>query len=581
MNLKISISIVFIQLMLLSGIKAQGIIIPSGAYVIASNGNIVTKTNWTNNGSFTANGGTVIFNGTTQTINGSAVSSFNNITIVNGSTTTISTAGHQLKAVLLSNGTLNANGNLTVLSTASQTAAIDGTGTGQVLGNVTMQRYLASGFGYKYIASPFASDTVGDLSNDMTLSSSFPLLYRHDENLSSTGWVAYTTGSGVLNPLQGYAANFGSVTGAKTIDLKGVVNNGSYSRTLYNHNLTYTKGFNLVGNPYPSPINWNASSGWTKTNIDNAVYYFNAGTTDQYTGVYSSYVNGVSSDGIAGSTIAAMQGFFVHVTNGTFPVTATLGVNNSVRILSPAATFFRVYGETDKTTVRLRAGFAEETTASDPLAFYFTNDAKSRNFNKELDALKLMNADVQIPSLFAIATDTSKLSINALATLRDTSVTIPLGLITQKQGWISFTASGMQQLPIGAAVWFTDKQTGASYNLQKDSVYRLLLPAGDYENRFFLQFSPKAETNTGVNTPVSQEVKMYSNSGRLYVDAGLSTAERATVTVLNTLGQVSYRQEINNQGYQPLNIVFASGVYIVQVAGNKQTISKKIFIPAR
>ena len=51
--------------------------------------------------------------------------------------------------------------------------------------------------------------------------------------------------------------------------------------------MTYTKGFNLVGNPYPSAIDWDAASGWTKTNIDNAVYYFKASATDQYGGTYS------------------------------------------------------------------------------------------------------------------------------------------------------------------------------------------------------------------------------------------------------------------------------------------------------
>jgi hypothetical protein len=42
-------------------LQAQGLIIPSGGYVIANNGNIVVSKNWTNNGSFTHNGGTVIF----------------------------------------------------------------------------------------------------------------------------------------------------------------------------------------------------------------------------------------------------------------------------------------------------------------------------------------------------------------------------------------------------------------------------------------------------------------------------------------------------------------------------------------
>ena len=60
-------------------------------------------------------------------------------------------------------------GNLTLLSTASQTALIDGAGSGSVDGNVSMQRYIASGFGYKYISSPFQAATVNELSDDLLL----------------------------------------------------------------------------------------------------------------------------------------------------------------------------------------------------------------------------------------------------------------------------------------------------------------------------------------------------------------------------------------------------------------------------
>ena len=124
--------------------------------------------------------------------------------------------------------------------------------------------------------------------------------------------------------MAGYAANFGSSGGANTVSISGAVNSGALSIGLTNNNNTNTNGFNLVGNPYPSPISWDASSGWTKSNVDNAIYFFNA-SGDQYSGTYSSYVNGVGD----GPIIAAMQGFFVHVTSGS---SGTLGVSNPVRI---------------------------------------------------------------------------------------------------------------------------------------------------------------------------------------------------------------------------------------------------------
>ncbi len=551
---------------------AQGLIIPSGAYVVSGNGNIVVSKNFVNNGSFVHNSGAVVFAGTAQTIGGSTPTSFNNLTIANGSTTTISATSQTLKNILLSNGTLNANGNLTLLSTAAQTAAVDGSGTGEVLGNVTIQRYISSGFGYKYFSSPFQADTVGDFSNDINLAASFPAFYRHDENQASNGWINYTAGSGVLSPMRGYAANLGNATAAKTVDLKGVVNNHNYSLTLYNHNMAYTQGFNLVGNPYPSPINWDAVGAWTKTNIDNAVYYFNAGSSDQYTGVYSSYINGVSSDGIAGNTIAAMQGFFVHVSNGSYPVNALLGINNNARMLNNTAQFFRVGDVQDsKSLIRLNAGFASVPNSTDPVVLYF-NDAAGNKFNKQLDALKLMNTDSLTPSLYAVSADAQKLSIKAVAA--DTMTIVPLGLVTKKDEWVNFTAADMLDIPSDIHVYLLDKATGKNQDLKKDPQYRLHLVHGVYENRFFLQFS-KNEITTA---PVASNIfKTYSTGGKLFVNAGLSAGEKASITVVNMLGQVVCRYDISGNAFVALPAVFTDGVYVVNASGNINQ-SKKIVI---
>ena len=580
MKIKFYITLINTCILASFGMKAQGLIIPSGTYVIASNGNIVVNRNWTNNGVFTANGGTVIFAGSTQTLNGSTATVFNNLTVASGSTTTIGSSGHQLKNILLSNGTLNANGNLTLLSTASQTAAVDGTGTGEVSGNLIVQRYIASGFGYKYFSSPFTADTVGDFSNDMNLAASFPTFYKHDESLASNGWVTYTNGAGVLSPMRGYAANLGTSLTPKTVDLKGVVNNHGLSLVVNNNNMAYTQGFNLVGNPYPSPVNWDAASGWTKTNIDNAVYYFNAGTTDQYTGVYSSYINGVSSDGIVSGTIAAMQGFFIHVSNGSYPVAGLLGVNNNARILNSTAGFFRVDGtQGGQALLRLTAGF-DAAPAADAATFYF-NDAATPRFNKILDALKLLNTDSVVPNLFAVSKDAQKLSINALTALNDTFTVVPLGLITKKDGWISFNAKDIKGIPAGMHIYLVDKTAGINHDLQKDAVYRLFLPASDYENRFFLQFSTKEDPVGGNPSGGTESFGAYSTGGRLMINPQLEAGEKANITVMNTTGQVIYRQEVTGKTYQPVPASFASAVYIVHLSGPSKNQSKKIFIGDR
>jgi hypothetical protein len=143
-----------------------------------------------------------------------------------------------------------------------------------------MQRYLPSGFGYKYFSSPFQAAKVSQFSDDMSLGTTFSMFYRYDENRKlggdpASGWVRYNYPDSVLNPLHGYSANFGSAPVPVTADITGTVNNGILSRTLYNNNNPYTLGFNLVGNPYPSPVDWDAPDG-PNHNIDNAIHFFKA-----------------------------------------------------------------------------------------------------------------------------------------------------------------------------------------------------------------------------------------------------------------------------------------------------------------
>ena len=562
---------------------AQGLIIPTGAYVIANNGNIVVTANWVNNGSFTHNGGTLIFAGAAQTLGGTSATQFNNLTVAAGSNTSIISAGQMVQGIVLSNDTLNANGNLTLLSTAAQTALVSGSGTGEVIGNLTMQRYLPTGFGYKYFSSPFIGDTVNDFSSEINLATSFPDVYSFNESLSSAGWVNHTNPSGLLTPLAGYAVNFGTSSTPLTVSLRGVASNHTISTgAIYNHNMPYTQGFNLVGNPYPSPIDWNAVGGWTKTNVDNAIYFFSNGTINQYTGTYSSYVNGVSSNGIAGNIIAAMQGFFVHVSNGTFPVAGLLAVNNTARNLNLSTVFFGyTTPQAPSPFIRLSAGFYDEGPDGDPAAFYFKAGVDGA-FDKEQDALKLMNTHTGIPNLYAIATETARLSIYALPNTFDSVETVPLGLITAQDGWISFKASDIENMPAGLYVYLSDTKTGIKQDLLNAPPYRLYLASGEYKNRFFLNFSTKEPTAGGSpGTPANGPFQAYSTGGTLFVNGNLNPGEKAEVRVFDMQGQLVLRGEISGSSYQQFHPNVATGIYLVSFFAMEGTQTKKILIGAR
>ncbi|MCJ7448506.1 MAG: T9SS type A sorting domain-containing protein [Bacteroidales bacterium] len=563
---------------MLSGFSfGQGIIIKSGTKVIERSGNMILSRNWVNNGTFTDTGGTVTFAGTTQSLGGSSTATFNNITVSSGSTTKILTAGQKLAGILLGNGTLNVDGYLTLISTASSTALINGAGTGQVSGNVTMERYLPSGFGYEYFSSPFQAATINEFGDDIDLSASFTTFYQYDESRTSLGWVNYKSTTNVLSPMAGYAVNFGSVNIPNTVDVTSIVNNGNLSDTLYNNNKAYTKGFNLIGDAYPSPIDWYSSSGWTKINIDDAFYYFKTSASDQYGGNYSTFMKGISSDGIASNIIPTMQGFFVHVKDGTYPVTGILRMNNNVRVTNQSQSFLK--GEKGISLLRFTASFSNNLSSPDYLVVYFDPKATSE-FDGQLDALKLMNTDLSVPNVYVVTPNDRKISIKALPYATDTTYSVPLGLKINIAGDVIFKIRDIEGTFSEMRISLIDKVTSTEQDLLNNQEYKISLSVGEYKNRFFLNLS-NSITDIPDNFPGPDLFSIYYSQGVLKAKINnLQGAEGAdgSIMIYNLLGQTLFIHKIYEEGYHEFNIYLKDGIYIANFISGKNKIAKKILI---
>lgn len=553
--------------------------IEPGSSLTVSGGTVRIHGSVVTNGIFDVSDGTAEFCGSSAQTAGTGIFTGNtvrNLTVNNSSGITLLGPLNVRGVVLVQDGSLASDGHLTLLSDALQTALIDGSGAGSVTGNVTMQRYLASKFGYKYFSSPFSGATVSEFGDDMDLASSWPMFYRYDESRTSSGWVAYTTGTLPLNPLEGYAVNFGSSGLPATADVTGVVNNGSLSVTLYNHNNTYTDGFNLVGNPYPSPVDWNAA-GWTKTNIDNAVYYFRTSDTDEYGGTYSSYVNGVSSDGVAGNIIPSMQGFFVRVSTGAFPVTGTLGVTNSVRVNNFTQPFLKSAEASDRFLVRLSAAFTDDQASSaDPLVIYF-DEAADSTFESDLDALKLFNTDWLVTNLYSVIPGGRRLSVNALPPQRDTALYVPLGFTGYRDGEVQFRLRDIENLPEGVRIFFRDAVTGASTEMVSSAEYRVTLPAGEYINRFSLAFLKKT---TGSDDPKagSEFFNAYSTAGMLKATVSAIDGKEGRITVYDLHGNTQVVLKIYETGRHDIPVSFRPGVYLVEYLSGSLRRTVKLII---
>ncbi len=538
------------------------------------------------NAAIKAGTGTIIFNGNTLQEIPSGTFENNRIgnLVINNLMGVRSSGLLEISGILsLQTGVFETNDQLTLLSDISQTAIIS-VGSGIITGNVTMQRYLDSSFGYKYISSPFSNTSVNDFSGYVDLSSTFPHFYSYNEARDDgngndlSGWTPYTNSPDPLNVLEGYAINFGAGTTPLTVELSGSVNNGPYLTTLQNSNGQFTQGFNLVGNPYPSPIDWNASSGWTKQNIDDAIYFFNSSNEDQYSGTYTSYVAGISStSGATPSIIPSMQGFFVKVSDGF--TTGILGVSNEVRSNNLSQQFYkrnldylnRIYS---RSIIRLNAGF-KDIQVKDEAVIYFTTNAQP-GFEKDKDALKLLNTDINVPSLYSLAPENKILSINGTSFNNESIITrIPLGLKTERKGLVSINLEGLENFQ-SHFIYLIDRQRRTGQNLKENKTLEIFLEQGTYNSRFELILSDTALSDPAV---VFQDpFNVSKDNEEVFVRYNLKAGQHGLIQVFNINGQMLSSREVLGEGQYSETVIKNSGLYFFTLNTSKDRYTKKVMI---
>lgn len=568
---------------------AKDLTIETGASVIVTDNWLRVAGDLLNFGVLNTETGSVSFEGlAAQTI---PIAAFENNRILNlridNTTGVTSEAIIEVTGILnVENGNFNTGNELTLISDASQTALIDGSGNGQVIGLVTMQRYLDVAFGYKYFSTPFQNSVVGDFEPFLELSdaaNSFPHVYRYEENRTlndtafATGWEAYNQADNALLVGEGYAFNFGATTNAKLVALTGEVNNGNYSRNLENNKGEFTKGFHLVGNPYPSPIDWDATEGWNKTNIEDGIYFFTAGET-QYTGTYTSYVNGVSStDGKSSNIIPSMQGFFVKVTDPAEDVSkliGTLSVSNKTRVTDFDQEFLKIREQEEKPLLRLTAAY-QGAANKDAMVIYFSPNSDPR-FNKEMDAHKLMNTDASVPNLYSLSKEKIKLSIKALPLPESGKYEkIPLGIRSLQSGKMTINLSQVQNLPAGMNIYLIDSEKRIGQNLKNKSSYTFNIAQGENNSRFQLLFS---EDNISDPAVAFNEKFSVDSKDFLKVKLNLEAGQKGELRVSTVTGQILEVKEGRGKEQVEFRSITSSGIYFINLYVNEQRYSKKVLV---
>lgn len=519
----------------------------------------------------------------TLTINGAV----NGTTIIGGSSSNLTVAGTgtNLTLPIVTNGlnnftvsrtagvTIGDTRNLTVNGTLTNSVGNSGltikstsSGTGSLIHNTnnvpaTIQRYATGSS--SLTAMMYHMVSVPLVTSNNSTSNLFLGSYLFDFTQSTNSWNALGAPTNTpLDETRGYMTYYPA--GANTTyNFAGPINNGNFTALTsatapYGANL----GWNLVPNPYPSAIDWNAASGWTKTNIAGSIYFWPAGAAASSSN-YSTW-NGTTGTGApAGSRyIPIGQSFFVHATAAS-PV---LSMNNGVRVHNTQA--FYKNDETPTELLRLKA---ETSIGVDDIVVHFRPEA-SQQFDDEYDAYKLTGGS-DAPQLSSITSDNKKVSINSLP-FSTTDEVVPLFFSVNTASDVTFTASGMEGFYSTPPIYLEDVVENKVIDLQLQPKYSFHYIPGQ-ENRFNLRF-----TNiTGQNETEAINGLIYHSNRQINISIPVLEAKEVDVRIFDISGRLIVNTKVILNGLTHVEAPKSSGVYIVRVIAGKKVISKKVIIP--
>jgi hypothetical protein len=503
-------------------------------------------------------------------------------------------------------GNLVNNGTIIFKSDVNGTAMFDVyNGSQSSLGVATVERYIPQGKRAFRLLSP-AVTTSNNISNnwqqqthitgglgttglgfDATATNNPSMFTFDNQATSGSGWasVANTNatnliaGTGYRVLIRGNtsvdltAPSADAMNAAVTLSATGTLRTGSIplnsSSSPSINNTNYNAGFSLVGNPYQSPIDWNAV---TKTNIEPTYYAWdpNMGTTSQR-GRYVSFNgsdNSVSVDGIGSSNVGQFiqpgQAFFVKNTGSgagslTFDEADKVATNANVfRTANPTTLTVSLYDPNELAIAGYPIDAMKAVFSAD-----YTNDMGLG------DAIKL-EASGENMAWYRNAT---KLAIDAAAPLTSTDElamkTIRLGAnknYTLKINTTNFDATLTPYLVDN----FLNTQTEISTTQAHLATFNTTDVAASFgEDRFKIVFQPRALSTDDF----THGLVLYPNPAKAGDSFYVQGSTAAEVTVYNVLGQhipVQVKSQGNALQVTPTQTL-SQGIYLVTVTTEGKT----------
>ncbi len=375
----------------------------------------------------------------------------------------------------------------------------------------------------------------------------------------------------------------------------------------------------LLGNPYPSALDADEFikdnlEGRAGHNVINGVLLFwdHFGTSNnhnlaQYEGGYSTYtlmggVAGINNSPLTSNNlaqglkaperyIAVGQGFFVTASldPGIKGTTATvdggdISFKNSQRTFereAAASSLFVKQKATDKSSIakkdtrlKIRLGFDSAAGLHRQLLLGADDNSTSK-FDIGYDAIMFGSK----PDDVYWDLNDLKLVIQAVPNFNDNQI-IPMGISVAKEGQSTIKIDALENISNNLDIYLYDNVTEIYHDI-KSKPLQLLLPIGQYKNRFSLQFVNKPYDIDKNNLADGIVVYYTNNNEMLNIKNRFTDVTVDKVSLFNILGQKLTNWDIEDIKQNNIQIPIknvSSGVYIVKLATSKGDFSEKIII---
>ena len=620
---KISQFLIAVLLFLVSNsLFAQNFTISSGASIVTSGAVTIDYGGGTltNNGTLTNTGGTLSFSGPV-TVAGANTINTKNFTVAHSGTSLLNNRITVTGALTVSNGTLNANNNLTLVSNAAGSAVIAPV-VGSIIGKVTVQRYIALGKrAFRFLTPSVTTDnniklnwqesthitgsTTGANGFDITASGNPSMYTYNNQQVTGSGWapIASTTGT-YLNALQGYRilvrgdrtstllteASQPSMNVPITLSATGTVttgpvtfNSSSSPVSINNTSNSTTDGYSLIGNPYVNTLNWN---NLTKTGLTDAYYVWdsNMGTSDQR-GRYVAHstLNGPTNTGTGNSLVNQYiqpgQAFFVkNISLGTagsitFNESDKLGTNINNYYRTTTTAFSRLELQVYQTSELALGGYPIDAAVS-VFDNQFTNAIENGDVTKlstGIENLSFLNSNLTLaidarPQV--VATDELLVQLQQFKANKN---------YTFRTHFNNFDPASTPFL----VDTYLNQYTALANTATTDIAFVTTSDALSYgSNRFKIVFQNNALNNPNFN---AENIVVYPNpvtNNQFNIALPSTITGELTVKVINTIGQTVYETKIEAQNTITItpNNALTQGLYFVELTNQGKTSTKKIII---